>query len=211
MKLLTYIHRNPIRAYIVKNPSSYRWSSHNAYLGAEDFLWITTNYGLAKFDNSLENARKIYNSHVQKKELEEDLSILRSQFVDGQLLGDDNFVDDIRERFDKNKIIKIPFSEVISLACTHFDIDKASISSSAQSRNVSIVRGAITMIARDCPEFTLEQAAPLLRRKSNTLSGIAKRFEKKIQTDSEMQDAFCKLKAKIEQACLNSQLGDLEA
>ncbi len=200
LKLLRYIHRNPIRAHIVKSPSSYHWSSHNTYLGADDFLWITTKCGLSKFDNSLEVARKIYDLYVQKKESEEDLSALRNQFVDGQLLGNDNFIDEIRKRVDQSTNLKISFHEVISLTCAHFDIDETSISSSSQSRKITIARKAIARIARDYPEFTLKQAGSLINRNSSSLSRLAKEFEKKCQTDSKLQKKFYDLKEKLELA-----------
>jgi len=48
-ELVRYIHLNPVRANLVKNPLNYSWSSHRAYVGLDRFVWLTTNRVLKKF------------------------------------------------------------------------------------------------------------------------------------------------------------------
>lgn len=40
--VLRYIHRNPVRAGVVRRPDLYPWSSHRAYLGITREPWIST-------------------------------------------------------------------------------------------------------------------------------------------------------------------------
>jgi len=42
LALVRYIHRNPVRAGLVRDPSEYAWSSHRAYLGAAPPSWLIT-------------------------------------------------------------------------------------------------------------------------------------------------------------------------
>ena len=45
MTVLRYIHRNPVKAGIVKSPSEYIWSSYSAYTGTPSFVY--TDFGNA--------------------------------------------------------------------------------------------------------------------------------------------------------------------
>ena len=48
-ELTRYIHLNPVRAGIVKEPEDYPWSGHRAYLGLEMIPWLTTDWVLSQF------------------------------------------------------------------------------------------------------------------------------------------------------------------
>ena len=49
LELTRYIHLNPVRAGIVKEPEDSPWSSHRAYLGREVISWLTTDWVLSQF------------------------------------------------------------------------------------------------------------------------------------------------------------------
>lgn len=58
-KLLRYIHLNPVKAGFCKNPSSYRWSSHAAYVGkSRPAPWLIREALLSEFGGSPERARR---------------------------------------------------------------------------------------------------------------------------------------------------------
>ena len=48
---IRYIHLNPVRAKLESLPQQYRWSSHNAYMGSDEFYWLTKDRVLMKFDS----------------------------------------------------------------------------------------------------------------------------------------------------------------
>ena len=90
LRLLRYIHMNPVRGGITNNPESYLWSSHNTYLNRNPVNWVTCDYGLSKFDKN--RAILDYSLYVTKAETDEELKELRSRFKDGQVLGNDAFL-----------------------------------------------------------------------------------------------------------------------
>ena len=49
LKLVRYIHNNPVRAGMVKSPGQYSWSSHGAYLGRASIPWLITDWILSQF------------------------------------------------------------------------------------------------------------------------------------------------------------------
>jgi putative transposase len=62
--LLQYIHRNPVEARVVSTADEYPWSSHRAYLGIEMVPWLTTEFGLGFFANTIETARIKYKAVI---------------------------------------------------------------------------------------------------------------------------------------------------
>lgn len=57
--LLRYVHRNPVRAGMVKKYSDWRWSSHRAYAGAE-VPGIRTDFILGLFSSNKAEAQALY-------------------------------------------------------------------------------------------------------------------------------------------------------
>jgi REP-associated tyrosine transposase len=60
LNLVRYIHFNPVNAGMVGDPGDYIWSSHRAYLGVNNFGWLTTRAVLSCFGESLSTARHQY-------------------------------------------------------------------------------------------------------------------------------------------------------
>jgi hypothetical protein len=57
LAVLRYIHMNPVQAGIVADPSDYRWSSHDIYVGRRQVPWVTTHFGLALFSPRIAEAQ----------------------------------------------------------------------------------------------------------------------------------------------------------
>ena len=63
LELVRYIHLNPVRAGIVKEPSLWKWSGHNEYIRGDEIL-INGKKVLGYFDPSLNNAVLRYSTFV---------------------------------------------------------------------------------------------------------------------------------------------------
>ncbi|MGD9180025.1 MAG: transposase [Desulfobacterales bacterium] len=96
LQLSCYIHRNPLRAGVVKRLADYRWSSYLAYAyGRKAPEWLQTELILSLFD--AKDRYKSYRKKVQgyakeEKQLWEDLR-------HGLFLGSKSFVEQIRREF----------------------------------------------------------------------------------------------------------------
>jgi hypothetical protein len=60
LELVRYIHLNPVRAKLVRQPQNYAWSGHRAYLGQEALPWLTTDWVLGQFGTRLATSRQRY-------------------------------------------------------------------------------------------------------------------------------------------------------
>jgi len=98
LNLVKYVHCNPVRAGMVKRPEEYRWSSHRAYLGLSKDGLVDTELVLGMFSKRLKRARRLYREYMGEQE-----KIPKEQFyrtVDQRILGDEEFVERLRQRVD---------------------------------------------------------------------------------------------------------------
>ena len=101
--LSRYIHLNPVRAKMVKDPLEYKWSSYKAYIGKEKQpKWLEMEFILMNFGNSKTKAQRGYNKFVEEGIGREDEKI-KNGLYKGIILGGTEFIEDIREKFIEGK------------------------------------------------------------------------------------------------------------
>ncbi len=204
LKLIRYIHMNPVRANMVKEPLDYHWSGHKTYLGEDEIAWLTHEPALAKFDPVLGRARKLYNDYILKRASQEELEEFRRGFKDGQVLGNDNFAENIRETYGQKIESLLPLQVIIEATCLVFAIENTMLSSLSQSRRLSLARGAIVAQALE-NGMTLKDLAIAFKRDESTISRLGSRFLSKCHQCDDMKEQFERLKEKT------LQLANLQA
>jgi len=99
MELSRYIHLNPARAHIVKDPLMYPWSSYKDYAGdRKGWDWVKTDWILGQISGNEKRARKGYRKFildVSGREIRDPLE----QVVGSAILGSEEFVDWVREKW----------------------------------------------------------------------------------------------------------------
>jgi REP element-mobilizing transposase RayT len=124
MQLSCYIHRNPLRAGIVKRLADYRWSSYLAYgYGKSTPAWLSTKLILSQFRHGDEH--KQYREKVQKYSKEE--KRLWEDFRHGLFLGSNRFVTRLR----KQHMPKKPDKEISAHRQSAASLDPCKISDKA--------------------------------------------------------------------------------
>ena len=179
IRLLRYIHRNPVRAGIVGCPEDYHWSSHNAYIKQSPISWITKDFGLSKFGNTQSEHLIEYKKFVSEIEDKEELKELRANFKDGYVLGDENFIKTTREQ-KVNQVNKtISIEAIVNTVCEEFEIQKELIFSKNQSRRVSFARSIICKIGVEEGNISRTALGELFNRDQSTISRLIENFEEK--------------------------------
>jgi REP element-mobilizing transposase RayT len=102
VSLVKYLHCNPVRAGMVRQPEEYRWSSHWEYLGVNKDGLVDTGLLLGMFSGDLKRAWRLYREYMRKEEKtsKEDFY----QTVDQRVLGDEAFVERVRQRVEKKSL-----------------------------------------------------------------------------------------------------------
>jgi putative transposase len=101
--LSRYIHLNPVRAKMVKDPIEYKWSSYKYFIGKEKRpKWLEIEFILTNFGNSRSKAQKEYKRFVGEGIGMEDEKIKEGMYK-GIILGGKEFIKEITERFVEGK------------------------------------------------------------------------------------------------------------
>jgi REP element-mobilizing transposase RayT len=97
LQLSYYIHRNPLRAGMVKRLADYKWSSYRAYAyGKSHQNWLNTNVILSQFINVIDQ-HQAYRENMQKYSKEEQR--VWEDLRHGIFVGTEKFVKKIKKRY----------------------------------------------------------------------------------------------------------------
>ena len=101
--LSAYIHLNPVRVNMVKDPSEYAHSSYKYFIStAKAPDWLDANFILTIFDDNIKKAKLLYKKFVMEN-MGRAKEIIQENIIAGLLLGSKDFVEQIKERFIENK------------------------------------------------------------------------------------------------------------
>jgi REP element-mobilizing transposase RayT len=106
LQLSYYLHRNPLRAGMVKRLANYRWSSYPVYAYGKNLPeWLSTELVLSQLVNAADR-NKAYRDNAQKyaKEEKRTWEELRHGFI----LGTERFVESIKDRY----LPEVPHREI---------------------------------------------------------------------------------------------------
>ena len=101
LQLSYYIHRNPLRAAMVRRLASYKWSSYKAYAyGRSKPKWLNTDVILSQFTN-VKDPHQAYRENMQKYSKEEERAW--EDLRHGVFVGSEKFVKKIKKRYLSDK------------------------------------------------------------------------------------------------------------
>jgi REP element-mobilizing transposase RayT len=93
LRLVRYIHLNPLRAGLVADPADYPWSGHRAYLGLASVPWLTTEFTLRLLGTNRNSARRAYSRLISAGgDPDDSAQFSRGMPGDTRVLGDDGFL-----------------------------------------------------------------------------------------------------------------------
>lgn len=93
LELSRYIHLNPVRARLVKDPSQYPWSSYLAYSGREKgWYWLQTEFILEQVSSKKKEACRQYQRYVREA-VEKNAEDPLRKAVASAVLGSEKFVE----------------------------------------------------------------------------------------------------------------------
>src|SRR4030067_3630569 len=91
LSLVKYLHYNPVRAGMVRQPEEYRWSSHREYIGLNKDGLVDTGLVLGMFSKGSKRGRRLYREYMREDEKASKEDFYRT--VDQRILGDEKFVE----------------------------------------------------------------------------------------------------------------------
>ena len=202
LQLVRYIHKNPIRAGIVKRPELYQWSSHRGYLSkAKKWDWLNKQLILSMFAKNSKHRLKRYRSFMAEEEDETFLDRMNLKRLPS-ILGDSQFVNAIKDGFfEQKRHIEVPDSkrlapdgfDIINAVCNYYSIDNVELFA-AKRGVVNEARNMAIYLFRYLRGDSLTTIGKVFDIQSySTVSSIIERFKVRMQTER-------KLARKVEEA-----------
>jgi REP element-mobilizing transposase RayT len=190
LQLIRYIHRNPLKAGLVKRLDQYVWSSHKGYLSkAKKWNWLYKDFVLQMLTAQISSQIRIYKQFMAQ-EADEDLIRVFERKDLPSMLGSEKFISWVKDRFFKKKLDKeVPAStelapdlnKIISEVSRYYGIRPATLKE---------VRRGIENEPRDVAMYLIRsmRSEPLMRvgadfglNRYSSVSSVVMRVKTKLQ------------------------------
>ena len=171
LELIRYIHLNPLRAGLVDAIDDYPWCSHRAYLSGNAPPWLTLDWALSAFGESLHDARRRYARFVQTEcptSIREKFSV--GSVEDHRILGDDRFIASL-ELETMTPGAKQTLAELARFICQKHGVSVADLKSPSRERRYAAIRAEVGLAA---VEGGVASNAELARYFNRNQSGMSR-------------------------------------
>lgn len=185
LRLIQYIHLNPVRANIVESPEHYLWSSHRAYLNLSKIEWLTTNDVLNYFSPESTKAREKYKLFM----MDDNSSTKQINFETSNqktfpAIGDDAFMKNIESIQNLRPTPStLTLKEIIKKTCEFYQINEEKLHTKTRARKYAKIRAVIAWIAIEFKISTTTKVALHFGREHSTVSRLLKNIYSHLNND----------------------------
>jgi REP element-mobilizing transposase RayT len=173
LRLVRYIHLNPLRAGLVADPADYPWSGHRAYLGLTSIPWLTTDFTLRLLGTNRNSARRAYARLISAGgDPDDSAQFSRGMPGDTRVLGDDGFLARITatgSRVPPTRPSLPTLEQVIAAAAREAGCTVEALASASKARAVADARCRITERALAAGIASISEIARRLNRSHSSL------------------------------------------
>ncbi len=202
LELVRYIHRNPLRAGLVKSLDDYPWSSHPGYLSAsKEWNWLHKDFVLSKLSGKINN-RKAYLQFMATEDSEELQGIFAMKKLPS-MLGSEKFISWVKKTFfEEKKHRQIPEStnlapQVVQIkraVCRIYGVAEKTLLT-AQRGKINEPRNVAIYLCRVLRNDTLINIGHTFGMTGYSPAGSAiERVKKKLLTDRKLEKQIEKIK-----------------
>ncbi len=193
LELTRYIHLNPVRVGIVKNPAAYRWSGHRYYIGKGKVPWLTTDWVLSQFGREAVRARARYSQFVEEGIGEGRREEFHKGDYKGQLLGDDNFVSRVLELAEM-KIGRQPtLGTIVAEVCREAGLSEEKLRVPGKNSQAAQARWMVGLLAMDHNRVTLTDVARYFGRDVTSISNGVRHLRERSGNDKNLRQRVKRL------------------
>ncbi len=183
LELVRYIHLNPVRAGIEKDPLAYRWSGHKSYLGKQQLPWLDTDWVLAQFARRNNTARERYGSFVADGVSEGRRQEFHCGNIEGRILGDDRFAEQALQQAEEKYARRLAERDIVAAVCMVYGLMEKDLADKKRARRESEARAMATLLVLEHDELTLVNLGRILQRDISALSQAARRLRERMKND----------------------------
>jgi putative transposase len=195
LQLVRYIHKNPVRADMVKSTELYEWSSHKGYLSkANKWDWLHKQIILSMITKDQKQQLKGYRAFMAENESESFLEKMNLKKLPS-VLGEQAFVRMIKDKFfERKRHIEVPESKrlapsadrIINAVCVNYGMDEAQLLL-AKRGTINEARSLAIYLFRYMRGASLNDIGKTFDISSySTVSSIIERFKARMHSDRKL-------------------------
>ena len=178
LALVRYLHLNPVRSRMVRQPGAYAWSSQRAYLGEEALPWLTTDWVLGQFGKRLGVARQRFAAFVEAGIGEGHSQVFYGGQADARVVGEEDFVNKVLPRREAK--IKAPaLKQIVAYVCNGYGLSETALRAPGKGRQAAQARALIGWLSVQSKATTLTRVATHFHREPSTLSHAVAALEER--------------------------------
>jgi putative transposase len=201
LELVRYIHLNPVRSKLVKDPADYPWSSHRLYLGkstADGDGRVQTEWILSQFSRKASHALRRYKEFVLDgigAGHRENLYAVKEQ----RYLGDDQFVERVARttQVQQSRAIRMELGKIEDVVCRQYDLTVKRLQSRGKERSASFGRALIAYFGQELGGIRLNEVAKRYGRDQVSMSLGLKSLRQRMTQESELRHSVENLLEKL--------------
>ncbi|WP_328759436.1 transposase [Geomonas azotofigens] len=198
LQLTSYIHLNPVRANLVKDPVDYPWSSHRAYAGKEILPWLNSEPVLGYFGNNRQRAQLSFLDFVKQNIRSGHCEAFsRGDTADSRLLGPDEFIDMVVEKMGPEHLRKPCIADVIKAVESLYGLPEDGLVNADRSFKMAEARSMAAWAVREMSDDTLTDLGHILGRDVTSLSSSITRLTTKSKIDDDLAERMAQLKRNL--------------
>lgn len=212
LELVRYLHLNPVRCRLVKDPAAWEWSSHRAYLGgrmpvtAAAAVPLATEAVLGQFHSDRRRARGAFQRFVR-----EGLGIgHRSdlyQVWEQRVLGGEPFAHEVLRpvQADPAPHVKIPLDGIFDAVALAWGLSRTAMTVAGRTRRAVLARAACAFLAQEVAGYTLTEVAAALRRDVRTMSDAVQNLRSAMSAEEDLARRLGELTAQLREGRARQQ------
>lgn len=189
LELIRYIHLNPVRSQIIRDPSRYAWSSHLAYVKGDGGGWLAVREVLPRWGRRRAEAVAAYERFVREG-LGEGHRADMYEVVDQRYLGNEAFVEEVAGRVKDEKplrAVEIGWREIYEAVSKQFGVPPEVALDRGRERKGVRIKRVMAWVGREVGELTLQAMAEALRQDPGGLSRGLRKFAGEMERDQDLQ------------------------
>jgi REP element-mobilizing transposase RayT len=200
LELTRYLHLNPVRAELVKDPMEYKWSSYASYMGkSQEWAWLDSAAVLEQFSGNLSDARRQYRRFVLEA-IGEGHKTEYYEVLEGRFLGDKEFAEETKAKADAPGYVRVKIKPeaLLRAACAVLGRKRAEVIGAGKDRDRVRARELICYVGRNCTELSVTALAQSLGVDGTCVSRSVARMEQSLRVDKESKKAVERIASAIE-------------
>jgi REP element-mobilizing transposase RayT len=189
LELSRYLHLNPVRAKVVKEPGQYAWSSYRAYASdGGTQAWLDTKDVLGQFSRSIGEARKLYRKFVMEG-MGEGHKEEYYEVLDGRFLGDQQFAEEVKSKAGEEARVrlKVKADVLLGAVCQALGMKRGEVIGAGKDRQRVRARELVCYVGRSYTELSVKAIAKMLAVDATCVSRSVSRLEGRLATDKPLR------------------------